>query len=124
MVESQSRKMNFHWMIKKLVGKGAILAVICFIVCLAFQISLKHSDDIFSNFEHVANVDDFKIDWHDHKFMIYEATRVGPGENGAPVKLNAKELKASSKGRTYGINELANEKISPNRSLPDVRHEV
>ena len=81
--------------------------------------------DRFSNFELPAHDDDGdKIDWHDYDFMMYEAARVGPGENGAPVELTPEELEEKVQDRSYGIDTWANDKISPNRSLPDVRLEM
>ena len=63
--------------------------------------------------------DDGKIDWHDYAFMAYEASRTGPGENGAPVKLNETELEETKNGyRLEGIYTIANDKISSQRSLP------
>jgi hypothetical protein len=66
-----------------------------------------------------------KKDWHDYEFMKYEASRTGPGEKGegfnltdpADIKLNAELLKIE------GLYAIVSDKISVNRSVPDVRHE-
>ena len=91
-----------------------------FLLHLDNQMSTK-----FYNFEIPADDDDgAKIDWNDYDFMMHEAARVGPGENGAPVVLTPEELERSLTDRSYGINTVANNKISSNRSLPDVRLEM
>lgn len=63
-------------------------------------------------------------DWHDHEFMAYEASREGPGENGTAVFLTEpNEIKLNDELREVeGLNVLISDKISVNRSLPDVRH--
>jgi hypothetical protein len=66
-----------------------------------------------------------KKDWHDYEFMKYEASRVGPGEQGqgfkltdpADIKLNAEVSKIE------GLSAIVSDKISVNRSVPDTRHE-
>jgi hypothetical protein len=66
-----------------------------------------------------------KKDWHDYEFMKYEASRTGPGEQGegfkltdpADIKLNAEVSKIE------GLHAIVSDKISVNRSVPDVRHE-
>ena len=62
-------------------------------------------------------------DWQDHNFIKYEATRVGPGEQGKPfdltsdddIALNAKLFKVE------GLFVVASDRISVNRSVPDTR---
>lgn len=65
-------------------------------------------------------------DWHDYKFMAYEATRTGLGENGSEVILHdAREIKINDDLREIeGLNVYVSDKISVNRSIPDVRHEM
>lgn len=62
-------------------------------------------------------------DWHDYKFMNYEANRAGPGENGAAVNITEpEEMKINDALREIeGLNVFVSDKISVNRSLPDVR---
>ncbi|CAO1392457.1 unnamed protein product, partial [Diamesa tonsa] len=64
-------------------------------------------------------------DWHDYNFMDYEAKRIGPGEQGAPVYLEDEEDKRLD-AQTYaieGLSVVTSDKISVNRSIPDVRNE-
>lgn len=70
--------------------------------------------------------DDLKIDWEDHEFSAYEAKRVGPGEQGAPIKLTDPiEIEKNEEGyKIEGIYTVVNDKISPQRSLPDIRLDV
>lgn len=70
-------------------------------------------------------VKNFKMkDWHDYGFMDYEASRRGPGENGTAVVLtDMEEIKISDTLREVeGLNVYVSDKISLERSLPDVRH--
>lgn len=70
-------------------------------------------------------VKNFKMkDWHDYAFMDYEASRKGPGENGTAVVLtDEEEIKISDALREVeGLNVHVSDKISLQRSLPDVRH--
>lgn len=63
-------------------------------------------------------------DWHDYEFMAYEGNRTGPGENGSAVFLtDPDEIKLSEELlKIEGLNVMISDKISVNRSLPDVRH--
>lgn len=63
-------------------------------------------------------------DWHDYEFMAYEESRLGPGENGTAVILtDPEEIQTNDKLREVeGLNVFISDKISVNRSLPDVRH--
>jgi hypothetical protein len=63
-------------------------------------------------------------DWHDYEFMAYEASRTGLGENGSAVILtDPTEINLSKEmNKTEGLNVFVSDKISVNRSLPDVRH--
>lgn len=65
-------------------------------------------------------------DWHNYEFMDYEASRVGPGENGSAVIItDPEEMKINDELRqTEGLSVLVSDKISVNRSLPDVRHKM
>lgn len=64
-----------------------------------------------------------KIDWHDYKFMKYENSRKGIGENGSQFELY--HMNKSFEITMYhqnGFNAVLSDKISLNRSLPDIRH--
>ena len=64
-------------------------------------------------------------DWHDYHFMDYEAKRIGPGEQGEPVYLQDPEEKKLD-AQTFaieGLSVVTSDKISVNRSIPDVRNE-
>lgn len=63
-------------------------------------------------------------DWQDYKFIAYEASRSGPGENGTAVVLtDPGEIEINQKlFAIEGLNAYVSDKISVNRSLPDVRH--
>lgn len=65
-------------------------------------------------------------DWHDYQFMEQEANRTGLGENGTEVILHdAREIKINDELREIeSLNVYISDKISINRSIPDVRHEM
>lgn len=64
-----------------------------------------------------------KIDWHNYKQIAADDTRVGPGEQGAGVVLNAEEEKLKDElYKVNGFNAFASDKISLERSLKDIRH--
>jgi hypothetical protein len=67
-----------------------------------------------------------KIDWHDYKFINYEKSRTGPGENGSAVILSDPKEKVKNEigYKRDGFYTVVSDKISPNRSLPDIRLEV
>lgn len=69
------------------------------------------------------NVKQNRIDWHDYAYQEKDAARNGLGEMGRgetlPVEFN------DEKDRMYrknGFNALLSDKISVNRSVPDIRH--
>lgn len=69
------------------------------------------------------NVDNKRIDWHDYKYMKYEESRVGIGEHGKAETLDAKDKDLEDRlFKRNGFNALLSDKISVNRSLPDIRH--
>lgn len=102
-----------------------IFAVSVFINCYIFLIN-KVSYDNQLSYKSSGKSDEKRIDWHDYKFMLYEAARVGPGENGAPHKLtNPIDIESNERGhKEEGFATIVSDQISPNRSLPDVRLEV
>lgn len=67
-----------------------------------------------------------KIDWTDYNLVQREWLRVGPGENGTPVTLSDPlEIERNQIGfKLDGFYTVVSEKISPNRSLPDIRLDV
>lgn len=69
------------------------------------------------------NVNAKRIDWQDYAYQAREAARAGLGEMGRAETL-AVELN-DEKERMYrknGFNALLSDKISVNRSIPDIRH--
>lgn len=62
-------------------------------------------------------------DWHDYKFMEYEAGRTGPGEKGAGVVLtDPKEIELNKNLTSIeGLPVVISDKISVQRSVPDTR---
>ncbi|XP_067943825.1 putative polypeptide N-acetylgalactosaminyltransferase 10 [Watersipora subatra] len=62
-------------------------------------------------------------DWHDWEAIAREEQRTGPGEQGAAVILTPEEEKEKDTlYRVNGFNALANEKMSLNRAIKDIRH--
>lgn len=63
-------------------------------------------------------------DWHDHKFIKYELSRIGPGEQGKPHKLkNPKDIARNAEMlKTEGFFPIVSDQVSVNRSVPDTRH--
>lgn len=66
-----------------------------------------------------------KKDWNDYKFLVNEASRVGPGEMGKRVVLSSlgEVIKGKKQIHEEGFNVVISDMISPDRSLPEVRHE-
>lgn len=64
-------------------------------------------------------------DWHDWKFIEYEKTREGPGEQGKEYKLTDPDEIARNEKiyKENGLYGLVSDKISVNRSIPDMRPE-
>ena len=64
-------------------------------------------------------------DWHDWKFIEYEKSRKGPGEQGKPFKLtDPEDIKLNEKlFKIEGLYVVVSDKISVNRSVPDTRLE-
>ena len=62
-------------------------------------------------------------DWHDYEFMKYEAAREGPGEQGVPYALtDPKDIQLNEElFKIEGLYAIVSDKISVNRSVPDVR---
>jgi polypeptide N-acetylgalactosaminyltransferase len=69
------------------------------------------------------NVDRLRIDWHDYEMIAYEEHRKGLGEHGMAAKLPKEEKAMEQKlFMRNGFNALLSDKISLNRSIPDIRH--
>lgn len=69
------------------------------------------------------NVHKKKIDWHDYEAIKRDSAREGVGERGVAglVPVEENDLKESMY-RSNGFNALLSDKISVNRSIPDIRH--
>ncbi|CAG9810900.1 unnamed protein product [Chironomus riparius] len=63
-------------------------------------------------------------DWHDYEQIYKDRERVGPGENGAAVRLtNETEIALNDKlYKETGFAVVVSDKISVNRSIQDTRH--
>ncbi|XP_068151365.1 N-acetylgalactosaminyltransferase 4-like [Drosophila tropicalis] len=63
-------------------------------------------------------------DWHDYAAMEADKSRTGMGEHGEPSHIDAQEKELEDKiYRMNGFNGLLSDRISINRSVPDVRRE-
>lgn len=64
-------------------------------------------------------------DWHDYAAMAADKQRSGLGEHGLPAKIEdpAEQEAEQLEYRRNGFNGMLSDRISVNRSLPDVRHE-
>lgn len=64
-------------------------------------------------------------DWHDYSFIEMEKTRTGLGEQGKPAYLlDLDEIRENNAlYEKTGFAVIVSNKISVNRSLPDLRHE-
>ncbi|XP_015682593.1 polypeptide N-acetylgalactosaminyltransferase 10-like, partial [Protobothrops mucrosquamatus] len=62
-----------------------------------------------------------KKDWHDRKAIKNDLQRTGNGEQGKPYPMTDTE-QVDQAYRENGFNIFVSDKISLNRSLPDIRH--
>ncbi|XP_064553984.1 N-acetylgalactosaminyltransferase 4-like [Drosophila montana] len=64
-------------------------------------------------------------DWHDYEAMAADKLRSGLGEHGLPAAIEdpAEKTLEEKEYRRNGFNGYLSDRISVNRSLPDVRHE-
>jgi polypeptide N-acetylgalactosaminyltransferase len=77
-----------------------------------------------SFFDEQRNLEGLKIDWHDYQQINEEKKRTGLGEGGKPGAVSAREkVLELDISLQNGFNGLLSDKISVNRSLPDLRHE-
>uniref|UniRef100_A0A673UQB7 Polypeptide N-acetylgalactosaminyltransferase 10 n=1 Tax=Suricata suricatta TaxID=37032 RepID=A0A673UQB7_SURSU len=60
-------------------------------------------------------------DWHDQEAIRRDAQRLGNGEQGRPYPMTDAE-RVDQAYRENGFNIYVSDKISLNRSLPDIRH--
>jgi hypothetical protein len=82
---------------------------------------LHHTGSFFNG--QPKNIHKKKIDWHDYEFIKCEGKRAGLGEQGKPASLSKEEAEAEDKlFKRNGFNALLSDKISLNRSVPDIRH--
>ncbi|XP_013859538.1 polypeptide N-acetylgalactosaminyltransferase 10 [Austrofundulus limnaeus] len=63
-----------------------------------------------------------RTDWHDYDAIRRDAARVGNGEQGKPFPLTESD-QVDQAYRENGFNIYVSNRISLNRSLPDIRHE-
>ncbi|CRL06521.1 CLUMA_CG019455, isoform A [Clunio marinus] len=69
------------------------------------------------------NVNGKKIDWHDYNLISDEQSRKGLGEQGKAEQLDQSNKTLQDKlFHENGFNALLSDKISLNRSVPDIRH--
>ncbi|KFP24537.1 Polypeptide N-acetylgalactosaminyltransferase 10, partial [Colius striatus] len=62
-----------------------------------------------------------KKDWHNKEAIRRDSERVGNGEQGKPYPMTDAE-RVDQAYRENGFNIFVSDKISLNRSLPDIRH--
>uniref|UniRef100_A0A8C6TQC9 Polypeptide N-acetylgalactosaminyltransferase n=1 Tax=Neogobius melanostomus TaxID=47308 RepID=A0A8C6TQC9_9GOBI len=63
-----------------------------------------------------------RIDWHDLEAIKRDAARLGNGEQGKPFPLSDAD-RVDQAYRENGFNIYVSDRISLNRSLPDIRHQ-
>ncbi|XP_044137120.1 polypeptide N-acetylgalactosaminyltransferase 10 [Bufo gargarizans] len=62
-----------------------------------------------------------KKDWHDYEYIRQDHDRIGNGEQGKPFSMTDAD-RVEQAYRENGFNIYVSDKISLNRSLPDIRH--
>ena len=76
-----------------------------------------------SFFNGQRNINNNKIDWHDYAMIKIELARHGTGEQGKAESLDPSEKSLEDDlFKRNGFNALLSDKISLNRSVPDIRH--
>lgn len=111
------------------------LSVICLVVLFFKSINTTGLSDLYHHekLQHPKhgsffggapkNVQRKKIDWHDYELIKEEQSRKGVGERGVAEKLEDSEKELHDKlFHKNGFNALLSDKISLNRSIPDIRH--
>ncbi|XP_073424001.1 polypeptide N-acetylgalactosaminyltransferase 10 isoform X1 [Dendrobates tinctorius] len=76
---------------------------------------IRHKD------EYVNDKGPGKKDWHDYDYMRREHDRLGNGEQGKPFPMTDAD-RVEQAYRENGFNIYVSDRISLNRSLPDIRH--
>uniref|UniRef100_A0A3Q3H0J3 Polypeptide N-acetylgalactosaminyltransferase 10-like n=1 Tax=Labrus bergylta TaxID=56723 RepID=A0A3Q3H0J3_9LABR len=61
------------------------------------------------------------IDWHDYEAIKKDSSRSGNGEQGKPFPLTDAD-RVDQAYRENGFNIYVSDRISLNRSVPDIRH--
>lgn len=81
-------------------------------------------NDLSSNLPGFLRKESERIDWNDYELMVNDALRTGFGEQGRGEKLtDLEEIKRNKKlFKTFGMSVVISDKISVNRSIPDLRH--
>lgn len=116
----------------------AIVICICVIFVKSFLTSNKDLERYFRPAErliephpkhgsffsgHQKNVNGKKIDWHNYELIKLENERNGIGEHGKAVISDPAEKKLEDElFNRNGFNAFLSDKISLNRSVPDIRH--
>lgn len=98
-----------------------IILVLLYVTRFRARNKSNEIDFKIRNYPVVQNYE--KKDWHDWKFIEYEASRTGPGEQGRPYELtDPKEIELNEKlFKVEGNFVIVSDKISVNRSVPDTR---
>lgn len=81
----------------------------------------SRSSSLFMRYPVAQNYE--RKDWHDQRFIEYELTREGPGEQGRAFYLTD-PVDIELNGRLFeqeGLSAVVSDKISVNRSVPDLR---
>jgi hypothetical protein len=105
------------------------IVVIFFILLIVyFKRSAPFTDSLYSApqegfFDRPRNLIGTKIDWHDYKLIGAESRRTGIGEQGKAAFLSGRDKEKEAKmSIENGFNALLSDKISVNRSVPDIRN--
>lgn len=110
MLKLSQRKINF-----------SLVCATSIVICIIILQYLSYSDDLITNEDN--EIEDRLIDYNNYALMKEEKLRLGAGEHGKPVILeNQDEIEENE--RLYnqtGFYVLASNKISVNRSIPDLR---
>ncbi|XP_069825151.1 polypeptide N-acetylgalactosaminyltransferase 10 [Dendropsophus ebraccatus] len=76
---------------------------------------IRHKD------EYVNDKAPGKKDWHDYEYIRRDRDKIGNGEQGKPFPMTDAD-RVEQAYRENGFNIYVSDKISLNRSLPDIRH--
>lgn len=106
--------------------KRCLILTVLIGTSLLVILSLYH--DLGRTINHVQQLQLQKItekcrDWHDYEQIYSERVRRGPGENGEAFRLEDAAEKAENEKiyNSTGFAAIVSDKISVNRSVPDVR---